>query len=125
MYLLDTNALLFSFDSVEKLSTQARAIIASESRLYISIASLWEIEIKRNLGKLKFPYNPLELKQYCDKLNYTILPISPEYLAVLDSLPKIHGDPFDRIIISTAKKEELKLITSDSIIPKYPVEVVW
>lgn len=51
MYLLDTNALLFSFDSVEKLSTQARAIIASESRLYISIASLWEIEIKRNLGK--------------------------------------------------------------------------
>lgn len=89
MYLLDTNALLFSFDSVEKLSTQARAIIASESRLYI------------------------------------ILSISPEYLAVLDSLPKIHGDPFDRIIISTAKKEELKLITSDSIIPKYPVEVVW
>lgn len=125
MYLLDTNVLLFSFDKTERLSKQIQEIISTEKRLFISMASLWEIEIKRNLKKLEFPFNPIELKNYCEKLNYTILPIIPEYLSELSNLPKIHGDPFDRIIIATALRDELKIITSDSIIPRYPVETVW
>ena len=67
MYLVDTNILLFSLDQTEKLSHKIIDILENEEILYISMVSFWEIEIKRNLGKLKIPYNPIELAEYFSK----------------------------------------------------------
>lgn len=125
MYLIDTNVLLFSFDHTEKLTPKVKQILESEESLYVSMASIWEIEIKRNLGKLKIPYNPKELVDYCLSQNYFILDIKVDHIAELEELPKIHNDPFDRLIICQSKAENMPILTSDSIIPKYLVKTIW
>lgn len=125
MYLIDTNVLLFSLDHIEKLSAKAKDILQTEENLYISMASFWEIEIKRNSGKLKIPYNLKELAEYCIKQNYSIVDIKISHIAELEKLSKIHNDPFDRLIICQAIAENFTIVTSDSIMPKYPVKTVW
>ncbi|WP_442955370.1 type II toxin-antitoxin system VapC family toxin [Pedobacter terrae] len=70
--------------------------------LYLSIASLWEITIKQSLGKLRLEYSLDELVESCNETNITILPIDIETLKTLKSLPFLHRDPFDRIIIATS-----------------------
>ena len=89
------------------------------------MASFWEIEIKRNLGKLKIPFTPKELMDYCIEQDYSVLNINIEHISQLKELPKIHNDPFDRLIICQAISENLTLLTADSIISQYPVATVW
>lgn len=125
MYLIDTNALLFSLDHTERLSATAKNILQAEDNLYISMASFWEIEIKRNIGKLKIPYNLKELADYCIKQGYSIVDIKISHIAELEKLPGIHNDPFDRLIICQAIAENFTIVTSDSLIPKYPVKTIW
>ncbi len=125
MYLIDSNVLLFSFDHIEKLTSKVKQILETEENLFVSMASIWEIEIKRNLGKLKIPYGPKELVDYCISQDYLMLDIKVSHIAELEKLPKIHNDPFDRFIICQAIAEDVPILTSDSIIPKYPVKTVW
>lgn len=125
MYLIDTNILLFSLDCTEKLSSKVKHILQTEETVFISMASFWEIEIKRNLGKLKIPFMPKELMDYCIEQNYSVLNINIEHISKLKELPKIHNDPFDRLIICQAISENLTLLTADSIISQYPVATVW
>lgn len=125
VYLIDTNILLFSFAQTEKLSTKVKHILQTEDAIFISMASFWEIEIKRNLGKLDIPFSPKELMNYCLEQNYSILNINIEHISELEKLPKIHNDPFDRLIICQAISENLTILTADAIIPKYPVKSIW
>ena len=125
MYLIDTNILLFSFAQTEKLSTKIKHILQTEDTIFISMASFWEIEIKRNLGKLDIPFSPKELMNYCLEQNYSILNINIEHISELEKLPKIHNDPFDRLIICQAISENLTILTADTIIPKYPAKSIW
>jgi PIN domain nuclease of toxin-antitoxin system len=107
------------------LSEEALKLIKSEKDVYVSIASLWEIAIKQSLGKLDIDVSIEQLASKCKEVDITILPIRAEHLDYIKILPDIHRDPFDRLIVSQAITENMVLVTRDTIIPKYDVNVVW
>ena len=124
-YLLDTNALIFTLCEPQKLTNIARKIITEETELFVSIASFWEIAIKQSIGKLSIKSSIPAIEAICNERSIEILPIASQEIEAIKSLPKIHNDPFDRIIISQAMKHNFSIITSDTIIPQYDVETVW
>ena len=126
MYLLDTNALLYFLYDSEKLSKKASDIIYhNNAKISVSIVSMWEIAIKSSIGKLKIKSSISKIAETCEKEQFEILSIKPFHLDEIGQLPTIHGDPFDRLIISQAISENLVLITKDGTIPLYNVKVLW
>lgn len=123
-YLLDTHTLLWYLDYDENLSKTAKNIINTQNCCY-SIATLWEIAIKNSIGKLKLDVPINELSITCEKQNIQILPILPHHINGLIDMPFIHRDPFDRLLISQAKTENLTIITRDAMIKKYDVSTLW
>lgn len=99
----------FLYDD-DRLSDKSKAII-SDNEVSISIASLWEIAIKKGLGKLKIDESVSDLEQACIEQGIGIVPIKTKYLEIIQTLPYIHNDPFDRLIIATAVSDEMTLIT--------------
>jgi PIN domain nuclease of toxin-antitoxin system len=91
----------------------------------LSVASLWEITIKFQIGKLTLNISLEDLFNYIDRNQIEIIPINIEHLLTLSELPRHHGDPFDRLIISQAIAENLTLITRDSGLKKYKVKQQW
>jgi PIN domain nuclease of toxin-antitoxin system len=125
-YLLDTHTLLWMQDDNNNLSPLAKKILSDEeSKLYISIASFWEITIKLGLGKLELRYTIDDLVNACNITNILILPIEIDFLKELQSLPPVHKDPFDRIIASTAVSLNLTIITLDEYIKQYNLKTIW
>lgn len=126
MYLLDTNALLYFLYDSEKLSKKASEIIyRNDEKISVSIASMWEIAIKSSIGKLEIKSSISRIAETCEKEQLEILSIKPFHLDEIRQLPPIHGDPFDRLIISQAITENLVIITKDGTIPQYNVKVLW
>ena len=124
--LLDTHTFLWFLAGASELSKAARAHIENpETEKYISIASFWEISIKNSLGKLSLDVPFVELKTEAIKNNFKILPISFEDTLQLNSLPFHHRDPFDRIIISQAKENNLTLLSCDSNFGQYDINLLW
>ena len=123
-YLLDTHALIWYSEHSGKLPRHIEEILDNpESIVYVSAASLWEIAIKVNLGKLDLSfYNLLE---ELESVRFRILQVENVYLTKLLNLPRLHKDPFDRLIIATALAESLTLITADENIHAYDVDWVW
>lgn len=118
-YLLDTNVILWWLDDPHKIASKARGIIADKSNdIFISSVSIWEMAIKSELNKLSIPMNMLTIL-HTEKFQ-TLQLSSEESLSILD-LPKIHSDPFDRLLIAQAKFNDLILITKDQTIIKYPI----
>lgn len=125
-YILDTNALIFYLYNPERLSKVAVDIVHNEdNQIYVSIVSLWEIAIKSSIGKLEIKNSMEEIAGICLKYKIELLAINPQHLDQIANLPQIHGDPFDRLIISQAIAENLTIVTSDSIIPKYDANTIW
>ena len=126
MYLLDTNALLFFLYDNEKLSKKASEIIYhSDEKISVRIVSMWEIAIKSSIGKLEIKSSISKIVETCEKEHLEILSIKPVHLDGIRKLPLIHGDPFDRLIISQALMENFIIITKDGIISQYDVKVLW
>lgn len=125
MHIIDTHILLWLLADPEKLSHTAKTILEDDSSLYISMASLWEIAIKQANGKLELPFTPEELYEICLKRDIKVKQIKPMHLNHLKDLPKIHNDPFDRIIICQSIAENIPILTRDEKIPLYPVKTVW
>jgi PIN domain nuclease of toxin-antitoxin system len=118
-YLLDTHVILWWLDDPHKIASKARSIIADKNNeIFVSSVSIWEMAIKSDLNKLKIPVNILTILQ-AEKFQ-TLKLSSEESLSLLD-LPKIHSDPFDRMLIAQTKFNDLILITKDQIITKYPI----
>jgi len=92
---------------------------------FLSAASLWEITIKKQIGKLTLDISLEELFNYADRNQIEIIPINYAHLIVLSNLPFHHSDPFDRLIISQAIAENLILLTRDKGLKKYKVELQW
>ena len=117
--LLDTQALLWCLVAPQRLRRDARRRIESPSEtVYVSAVSAWEIELKRALGKLKAP-DDLE-DQMKDK-RFAELPIQLRHVRALSTLPDLHRDPFDRMLVAQAQTERLVLVTSDDQVLAYPV----
>ncbi len=126
MYLLDTHTLLWFLHDDSRLSSKARNIIMDANSItQASCISLWEITLKKNLGKLQFDYSIADIAQLCHDISIPLLGISPNELDDLAKLPFIHRDPFDRLLISQARMRNLTIITKDGIIPKYDVRTIW
>ncbi len=118
-YLLDTHILIWWLYDHPNLASIFRDCIADpNNEIVVSVASMWEIEIKRNLGKLTIDENYF---QAIEEEDFTILPIFASHTLALRNLPDIHKDPFDRILIAQAQCEKLTIMTQDAIIPRYPV----
>lgn len=124
-YILDTNILIYFLCNPGELSHEARRIISREKNLNVSIVSFWEIAIKQSLGKLNIQSTIPQIETICINRDIQILPITSEVIENIKTLPKIHKDPFDRLIISQSQKNQLCIVTSDTIIPQYDVETVW
>lgn len=124
-YLLDTNILIYTLCNPSALSDVAKQIISLEPNINVSIASFWEIAIKQTLGKLNIKLSIQHIAQICISRNINILPISSNEIEGIKELPFIHKDPFDRLIVSQAIKNDLCLVTSDQLIPKYDVRTAW
>ncbi|MBQ9198500.1 MAG: type II toxin-antitoxin system VapC family toxin [Clostridia bacterium] len=124
MLLLDTHVFLWFVNGDEKLPQSMMRDIQTEDKVYISIVSFWEMAIKSSLGKLSLPCSISKLMEDCEKMNINVLHISAVHLEQLKSLPWVHRDPFDRLIICQAQTEGLKLATVDENIKKYSVETM-
>jgi PIN domain nuclease of toxin-antitoxin system len=124
--ILDTHAFLWALAGDERMSRHARDVFAGNTDLSFSIASIWEILIKVQSGKLNFPRpaGPYLLGKLAEA-RIERLPISIDHLLVLEGLPMHHRDPFDRILIAQSLYEKLPIITSDPWFHRYPVQVIW
>ncbi len=122
--LLDSNALLwFVWGDRKRISPALRARIeADDAEVLVSIASLWEIAIKKALGKLEAPD---DLPRRVQELGFELLPIAVEHAWAVRDLPHHHRDPFDRLLIAQAQVERIPLLTADSRFAAYDVEVIW
>ena len=119
--LLDTHLLLWASSNPDRLSTEAFTLLSSlDNELFFSAASLWEIAIKQGLGRDDFQVNMQLLRQGLLDNHYKELPITSEHTIAIESLPLIHKDPFDRLLVAQATTEGMLLLTSDSTVAKYP-----
>lgn len=118
--LLDTHILLWSAGQPDKLSEKARSLLLDPSNvLYFSAASMWEIVIKRGLGRDDFKVNPLRLLKQLVINGYEEVAVSSDHALAVETLPPLHKDPFDRILIAQARTEGMLLLTADNQISLY------
>lgn len=121
--LLDTHAVLWSIGDVDRLSSAARDAIADgATTAYVSAASIWEIAIKRQTGKLRAPDG---LVTSILQASFEGLPISIAHAECAGALPLHHRDPFDRMIVAQAQSEGLTVVSRDERIAAYGVPVLW
>ena len=118
-YLLDTHVILWWLTDPQKIKREAHDAIRNKSNhLFLSSASFWEMAIKKSLGKLTLPHNLLETTA---SEGFQLLPIMPEDGLGVADLPLLHADPFNRLLITQAKRHNLVIITHDLKIMDYPV----
>ena len=119
--LLDTNALLWLLKDDSRLAPAARLVVKNAQEIAVSEVSLWEISIKVSIGKLR----PIpELLDTVHELGFRRLSLKDEYLRFYETLPMIHRDPFDRMLVSQASLEGLSLLTSDTFLKSYNIQVI-
>jgi PIN domain nuclease of toxin-antitoxin system len=123
--LLDTHAFLWYLLGDSNLGSKAKEAIDTKTGLYFSIASLWEISIKINVGKLQLNRSFEDLPKELEYINAQILPITFEDTEIYTSLPLHHRDPFDRILVAQAINYSLVLISRDEAFDAYPIQRVW
>lgn len=120
--LLDTHIYLWWDDGGAKLSKVVDAALRNpDNTIYVSAASVWEIAIKRSLGKLAFG-KAIAASIAINQFNQ--LPITPEHAEEAAALPRLHRDPFDHLLIAQARIEQLTLVTTDAKIRKYSVAIL-
>ena len=116
-YLLDTQVILWWYFDSKRLAKEHLKIIADEgNELYVSAASIWEIEVKRRNGKLECPADMMERIKADGIL---LLPITAEQLVPLRTIPPIHNDPFDRLLVCQSMVEKIPLISYDDKVNAY------
>ena len=120
--LLDTHALLWTLTEPRQLRKHARAALEdAQNDVFVSPVSVWEIAVKRALGKLRAPDN---LEASIKEQGFTPLSLTFHHAEQAGALPPRHGDPFDRMLIAQAQAEGLILVTRDARIPLYGVRTM-
>ena len=125
--LLDAHAFIWLDDGQPNLSPAAtNACTDPANSLWLSAATLWEIQIKFQLGKLKLRGSLLDVLSDQERVNgLRILSLSSAHVLELASLPFHHNDPFDRMLIAQAKHEGWEIVSKDPEFKLYPVRVIW
>jgi PIN domain nuclease of toxin-antitoxin system len=127
--LLDTCALIWFLRDDPELSEKAAKLIENpETDAFVSVVSIWEIAIKASIGKISIPIGFQDsLEDKLKESGFHILPMEFKHASGVYSLPAVHGDPFDRLMISQCKVEKLTAITNDAhwIDPRYDISVFW
>ncbi len=125
--LFDTHSFIWWADEPTKLSRAALAALEEEdNRLFVSDVSIWEIQIKVQLGKIQLKLSLQDLIESQQRDNgVEILPITTEHILALNNLPFHHKDPFDRLLIAQSIVEEFTIVTVDSAFSAYPAKLLW
>lgn len=126
-YLLDTHLLLWVTGAQDRLSSQARTLLSDlDVAPVFSTASIWEVVIKKALGRKDFSVEPSRLRDDLMENGYDELEIRSEHVLEVAALPLIHRDPFDRMLIAQARVEGITLLTVDTDVVRYgdPVKLV-
>jgi PIN domain nuclease of toxin-antitoxin system len=119
--LLDTHLLLWGAIKPERVPAAARSMMEDPAhQLIFSAASLWEIAIKKNLGRPDFQVDPSLLRRNLLENDYTELAVTGRHAVAVAGLPALHKDPFDRILIAQATADGLLLLTMDPAVARYP-----
>jgi PIN domain nuclease of toxin-antitoxin system len=122
--LLDIHILLWAAFSPMRLPAQAQSLIEDEANtLVFSAASVWEVAIKRSLGRADFCVDPRLLRRGLTDNGYEELPILGQHAAAADGLPLLHRDPFDRMLVAQSLVEGMTLLTMDPLVARYPAPV--
>ena len=125
-FLLETHTAIWFFNGNDSLSEIAKKTILDTSNVkYLSIASAWELAIKIGIGKLEFKGRVEGFIRLAENNGFTVLPIKTAHLYALETMPMIHRDPFDRLLVATALAEGMRLITADENIAQYDVPQLW
>ena len=124
--LFDTNVLLWATREPSRLSKNAaRAILDPHNDRFVSLVSMWELQIKFGPGKLTLP-SPIEdlWPLWMRDLAATTLPIEARHIGGLSRLPQIHKDPFDRLLAAQARHEGMTIVSSDQIFSQYGIPMI-
>ena len=126
-YLLDTHVFIWMDSDPSQLSSTVEVILKNKQHeVYLSVVSVWEIQIKTQIGKLMLSASADKLIQEQQQNNeLQILPINLAHALKIGELPLHHKDPFDRLLVAQAIVEGYILITKESLLSQYPVNVIW
>lgn len=125
-FLLDTHTLIWMMEDDAQLPSSITSILTDSTLdLYVSTASLWEISIKRSLGKLHLRHHTMAYAAELHRQAISMLPIEIAHLARLEQLPLHHRDPFDRLLIAQAQAEGLTILSRDAQFRAYEVLLRW
>lgn len=126
-YLLDTQAFIWLDSDPGKLSPKVTEIAGDpQNILFLSLASVWEMQIKLQLGKLTLPAPLTAIIRNQRKTNrIKLLHITLQHILALEALPRYHKDPFDRLIVAQSKITDIPLITADTTLAQYPITTIW
>lgn len=123
--LLDTHVALWAITNDPRLSARAREVIlAPRATIWVSVASLWEIAIKHGLGRGDMPVSADMAADYFKQAGYRLLRVEAEHVLAVVDLPRIHHDPFDRLLVAQALTEPMRLLTHDAVVAQYSDTVV-
>ena len=118
--LLDTHLLLWAAGEPKKLSPKARRLIAdTDNELMFSAASIWEVAIKRALGRSDFQVDTRLFRRGLIDNGYVELPVFSAHAVAVETLPPIHKDPFDRLLVAQSQVEGIVLLTTDAVVLRY------
>lgn len=115
--LIDTQIFIWVTQDNPRLSAQAKEIILSATEVFVSAVSIWEIAIKRRIGKINA--DPKRMIKAIQESGFYELPVTTIHAAGVELLPDHHRDPFDRLLLAQSLAEPLRLLTTDSQLPKY------
>lgn len=123
--LLDTQIVLWALTGSARLGVAARRLIADPGNdVFVSTASIWEIAIKHALGRGDMPVSSARAVELCAAAGYRELPVSWRHAAVVEILPPLHADPFDRILVAQATAEPMRLLSRDAAVAGYGAMVM-
>ena len=125
--LVDSHAVLWSVEDESKLPPRVARLLANgRNRQFVSIATIWELATKVSIGRLRLtrPFDVV-MRDAVEIHGYELLEVSVEHALRVATLPPLHGDPFDRMLVAQAIEERCTLVTSDRALDSYPVETLW
>lgn len=125
--MLDTHTFLWWDANPEKLSASVMEALSNpENSIFLSVVSAWEVQIKKQLGKLYLSIPLDEMIESQEQVNrMVVLPVELKHVLALDNLPAHHKDPFDRLLIAQAKAEQMAIASADPLFAQYDVKVIW